>query len=62
MPRRRSVDFKREVGQDPRYGSELIQQFINVVMGRGKKNVARGIVYDAMDILTTKAMETEIRL
>lgn len=54
MPRRRSVEFKREVGQDPRYGSELIQRFINVVMERGKKNVARNIVYGAIDILISK--------
>ena len=37
------------------YGSELIQKFINVVMWRGKKNVARTIVYDAIDILIKKA-------
>jgi small subunit ribosomal protein S7 len=55
MPRRRTVEFVREIGPDPRYGSELIQKFINVIMERGKKNAARHIVYDAIDILISKS-------
>ena len=55
MPRRKKVGFKREVGVDPRFGSELIQRFINVVMWRGKKNIARKIVYEALDELAKKA-------
>jgi small subunit ribosomal protein S7 len=54
MPRRRTVEFVRNIGPDPRYGSELVQKFINVIMERGKKNVARGIIYDAIDILISK--------
>ena len=30
-------------------------KFINVIMWRGKKNVARTIVYDAIDVLIKKA-------
>ncbi len=33
---------------------EIVQKFINIVMWRGKKNAARTIVYDALDILTKK--------
>ena len=54
MPRRKSVNFVREIGVDPRFQSSLIQKFINVVMERGKKTVARAIVYDAFDILKEK--------
>jgi small subunit ribosomal protein S7 len=54
MPRRKSVNFIRSVGQDPRYNSEVVQKLINVVMWRGKKNVARKIVYDALDIVSKK--------
>jgi len=54
MPRRKKKDFTREIGVDPVYGSELIQKFINVVMWRGKKSVARKIVYDALDVLAKK--------
>lgn len=51
MPRRNKVIQKRDVGVDPRYQSELIQRLINAVMCKGKKNVARKIVYEALDIL-----------
>lgn len=55
MPRRKSVGFIRDIGVDPRYGSELVQKMINVVMWRGKKNVARDIVYEAIDVLVKKS-------
>ena len=48
MPRRKSVNFVREIGKDPIYGSEVLQKLINVVMERGKKSIARQIVYEAM--------------
>lgn len=55
MPRRKSVNFKRDIGVDSRFKSPLVQKFINVVMECGKKNVARTIVYEAFDILIKKA-------
>ena len=54
MPRRKSVNFKRDIGVDLQYKSELVQKFINVIMVCGKKNIARKIVYDALDILVKK--------
>lgn len=54
MPRRKSVNFKRDIGVDMHYNSELIQKFINVIMKCGKKNVARTIMYDALDIIIKK--------
>ena len=55
MSRRKSVNYKREIGVDERFGSELIQKLINVTMWRGKKNIARTIVYEAIDKLIKKA-------
>ena len=55
MPRRSKGTFKREIGVDLRFKSSLIQKFINVVMRKGKKNVARDVVYGAIDILAAKA-------
>ena len=55
MPRRKSVNLVRDVGVDPIYNSELVQKLINVVMWRGKKNVARKIVYDALEVLGKKS-------
>ena len=54
MPRRKKKSFKRDIAPDPVYGSRLVQKLINVLMWRGKKNVARSIVYDALDILIKK--------
>ena len=54
MARRKSAGFKRDIGMDERYNSELVQKFINVIMWRGKKTVAAQIVYEALDMLTKK--------
>lgn len=55
MPRQKKSEFKREIGIDPRYGSTLIQKFVNVVQECGKKSIAYGIVYDAIDVLIVKS-------
>lgn len=48
MPRRR-VAAKREILPDPKFGSELLTRFINVIMLNGKKAVAEKIVYGALE-------------
>lgn len=55
MPRRKKTSFKRLISVDPIYQSELIQKLVNIVMLRGKKNVARDIVYGALEVLAKKA-------
>lgn len=52
MPRRR-VAAKREILDDPKYGSQILAKFMNHVMESGKKAVAERIVYGALD--TVKA-------
>lgn len=47
MPRRR-VAAKREILPDPKFGSEMLTRFINVVMVDGKKSVAERVVYGAL--------------
>ena len=54
MPRRKKVLLRRDIGVDDRFGSLLIQKLINVVMERGKKSVARSIVYEAFDCIALK--------
>ena len=46
MPRRR-VAAKREILDDPKYGSQILAKFMNHVMESGKKAVAERIVYGA---------------
>ena len=47
MSRRKKAD-KRRIYGDPRYNSTLITQFMNVVIGQGKKTIAEDIVYTAL--------------
>jgi small subunit ribosomal protein S7 len=53
MPRRREVP-KRIILPDPKFGSEKLAKFINMVMKSGKKAVAERIMYDALDRITEK--------
>ena len=53
MPRRGNI-AKRDVLQDPVYGSKLVTRLINNIMIDGKKGVAQKIVYDAFDIVAEK--------
>lgn len=48
MSRRRAAE-KREVLPDARYGDLVLSKFINNLMIQGKKSVAEGIVYGALD-------------
>jgi small subunit ribosomal protein S7 len=40
---------QREIKPDPVYGSVLVAKFTNLVMQRGKKNLARNIVYTVLE-------------
>ena len=53
MPRRGNVP-KRSVLADPKYKSVLITKLINAVMLDGKKGVAQGIVYKALERVSEK--------
>ena len=51
---RRRVISRRDILSDPKYGSELLAKFINMVMVDGKKAVAEKILYGALDQVATK--------
>ena len=53
MPRRRVVP-KRDILPDPKYGSVEVSKFVNVIMTRGKKSVAEGILYRALTKIETE--------
>jgi small subunit ribosomal protein S7 len=53
MPRRREIP-KREVLPDPKFSSQDVTKFVNVVMTRGKKAVAERIVYGALEQIAKK--------
>ena len=60
MPRR-GIIVKREVLPDPIYQSTLVTKFINTVMKRGKKSVAEGIFYGALDIVREKTKDDPLK-
>ncbi len=53
MARRRRAT-KRRIDPDPLFQSEIVAKFINRVMIDGKKSVARGIVYRALEKFAKK--------
>lgn len=46
---RRNQAPKREILPDPKYHSELLAKFMNMIMNDGKKSVAERIIYGALD-------------
>ncbi len=53
MPRRR-IAPKRPVTPDSKYGSSMVALFVSRMMLKGKKSVAYGILYNALDIIQEK--------
>ena len=53
MPRRRVVGT-RKILPDPKFKSELLAKFINVLMLDGKKSIAEKIIYTALDTAAEK--------
>lgn len=55
----------RDVPPDIRYGSKLVEKFINYIMWDGKKSLARRIVYEAFDLIEKRgegpALDTFLR-
>ncbi|RYV01213.1 30S ribosomal protein S7 [Shewanella sp. OPT22] len=59
MPRRRVVG-QRKILPDPKFKSELLAKFINVLMQDGKKSVAEKIIYKALDVVAEKKSEDHL--
>ena len=53
MSRRRSAE-PRTVLPDPKFKSQLLSKFINMIMESGKKSRAEEIVYGALDTIAAK--------
>ena len=57
MRRRRAE--RRDFAADPKYSNRLVAKFINNLMLDGKKTVAEGIVYGALEILEQKVSDDD---
>ncbi len=61
MPRRYRPE-KREIQPDLRYGSVVLQMFINRLMKHGKKSTARAIVYNSFDIIEQRSQKPPLEV
>ena len=61
MPRRREVP-KRRIIPDPKYKDKLISKFTNTIMLSGKKAVAEGILYGALDVIQERYKEDPLEV
>ena len=61
MPRRRVV-ATRKVLPDPKFGSEILTKFVNVVMVDGKKSISEKIVYGALESAAEKSSKDPMEL
>ncbi len=53
MSRRHKAE-KRVINPDPKYGDLIVSKFMNNLMVQGKKSVAEGIVYGALETVQAK--------
>jgi len=53
----RITSSRTQLKPDPRYNSPLASKFINCLMHDGKKSVAQGVFYDALDVIAKKVHE-----
>ena len=56
---RKTSAKKRPLLPDPRFNDTTVTRFINNMMWQGKKELARKIFYDAIDIVDKKSEEEE---
>ncbi len=57
---RRAQAPKRIILPDPKYGSQLLAKFMNMIMNDGKKSVAERIIYGALDRISEKESQAEV--
>jgi small subunit ribosomal protein S7 len=59
MSRRHRAE-KREIIPDPKFGNIVISKSMNAIMYDGKKSVAEGIVYGALETIEAKTKQSPI--
>jgi small subunit ribosomal protein S7 len=59
---RRAKPEQREILPDIRYNSVQVQTLVQHVLKRGKKSVALGLVYDAMDLIQQRTQKSPLEV
>src|SRR5574338_1706612 len=57
---RRAKPEKREILPDIRFNSVHVQTMVQHVLKRGKKSVATGLIYDAMDLIQERTQKNPL--
>ncbi|MFN8543013.1 MAG: 30S ribosomal protein S7 [Candidatus Binatia bacterium] len=61
MPRKGEVK-RREILPDPKYHDRMVAKFVSAMMFDGKKGLAEGILYDALDLVAERAKEDALAI
>jgi small subunit ribosomal protein S7 len=61
MSRRHKAE-KRVINPDPKFGDLIVSKFMNNLMVEGKKSVAEGIVYGALETVQAKAKSDPVQM
>ena len=59
MSRRHTAE-KRDIIPDPKFGNIVVSKFMNAIMYDGKKSVAEGIVYGALETIEGKTKQNPL--
>jgi small subunit ribosomal protein S7 len=59
MPRKGEVR-RREVLPDPKFNDRMVTKFVNSMMDGGKRSVAEGIFYAALDLIEQRSKEDPV--
>jgi small subunit ribosomal protein S7 len=59
---RRAKPEQREILPDIRYNSVHVQTMVKHVLKRGKKSLATGLVYDAMDLIQERTQKSPLEV
>jgi len=55
---RKAKAKKRILAPDPKFNDVLVTRFVNNLMYEGKKSIAYGVFYEAMDLVADKTKDT----
>ena len=61
MPRRREVP-KRKITPDPKFQDRVLAKFMNDMMRKGKKSIAEGVCYRAMDLIQQRTQDDALKI
>lgn len=59
MSRRRMIENRKNL-PDPKFSSEILSKFINILMMHGKKSIAEFIVYSALKKISVQIKKSEL--